>query len=275
MGAKFAVEEHLFDIEDETFQDAGKVGLWTKVDSVMSFLVNGWSIGIVYLLIVATNFLIASPAAAFPPYRSTDADTADPYTLELRVGLVKLDHDCGDMEVATPLLRANFGLPRKVELITEFEYVAERGEFGDGAAGGKWVPMFGGTASFGIETLALLPLRPGDQGVGVESQLLVTFWSDDVHVHVNGGGFHDARVSPAEDGWRASVLAEFPREGYRPGVELFAKRIEDEPTDVRAGVGVIFDLATFDVRTGLHAGLTDEAPDISFILWITTKLPLR
>ena len=29
--------EHLFDVEDETFSGAGKVGLWTKADSVMSF----------------------------------------------------------------------------------------------------------------------------------------------------------------------------------------------------------------------------------------------
>ena len=29
--------KHLFDVEDSTFQDAGKVGLWTKADSVMLF----------------------------------------------------------------------------------------------------------------------------------------------------------------------------------------------------------------------------------------------
>ena len=28
---------HLFDVEDSTFQEAGKVGLWTKADSVMLF----------------------------------------------------------------------------------------------------------------------------------------------------------------------------------------------------------------------------------------------
>ena len=27
----------LFEVEDETFKDAGKVGLWTKADSVMLF----------------------------------------------------------------------------------------------------------------------------------------------------------------------------------------------------------------------------------------------
>ena len=39
-GNRFKVllnEKHLFDVEDGTFWDAGKVGLWTKADSVMLF----------------------------------------------------------------------------------------------------------------------------------------------------------------------------------------------------------------------------------------------
>ena len=39
-GAKFSVylnDEHLFDVEDETFPERGRVGLWTKADSVTSF----------------------------------------------------------------------------------------------------------------------------------------------------------------------------------------------------------------------------------------------
>lgn len=39
-GSRFAVSlngEHLFDVEDDTFAGAGKVGLWTKADSVTSF----------------------------------------------------------------------------------------------------------------------------------------------------------------------------------------------------------------------------------------------
>ncbi len=228
-----------------------------------------------YLLFLAAPLVEPPPASAFPPYRTTDADTADPYTLELRVGLIKANQKDGDTEVAAPLLRANFGLPNKFELISEFEYLPEDGEFGDGAAGFKWVPLFGSTWSFGIETLALLPVRPGDDDIGVEAQLLGTFWSERYRLHVNAGGFHDARVSRSEDGWRASLLAEFPREGYRPGIELFAKKVENESTDVRAGVGIIYDIGSFDIRTALHVGLTDEAPDVSFNLWISTKLPFQ
>jgi hypothetical protein len=39
-GEKFAVylnDEHLFDVEDETFPEGGRVGLWTKADSITSF----------------------------------------------------------------------------------------------------------------------------------------------------------------------------------------------------------------------------------------------
>lgn len=40
IGEKFSVylnDEHLFDVEDETFPEGGRVGLWTKADSVTSF----------------------------------------------------------------------------------------------------------------------------------------------------------------------------------------------------------------------------------------------
>ena len=39
-GKKFTVllnGKKLFEVEDETFKDTGKVGLWTKADSVMLF----------------------------------------------------------------------------------------------------------------------------------------------------------------------------------------------------------------------------------------------
>ena len=219
--------------------------------------------------------LCIAPAFAFPPYRSTDANTADPYTLEVRVGLIRLNDTSSGTEILSPLSRINFGLPTKIELISEFEYVPERGELGDGAFGAKWVPIFGPTLSIGVETLALLPVRPGDQGLGLESQLVATFWSDDVRVHLNAGGVTDARVSPSEDGWRASILVEFLRDQYRPGLELFAKQIEVRGADVRVGAGLIYDIGRFDVRTGIHAGLAEAAPRLSFNFWIATEFPFQ
>ncbi len=226
------------------------------------------------LLLIAAHCVLSSAAWPFPPYRSTDADTADPYTLELRLGLVKVERKSGKTEIVTPLIRANLGLPNKFEFISEFEYVPEKGELGDGALGIKWVPIFD-TVSIGVEALALLPVRPGDDGAGVEAQLLGTYWAEAFRVHVNAGGFHDPRGTAAENGWRASMLVEFPRDGFRPGVELFAKEVSGEATDVRLGAGVLHDVGLFEIRTGLHAGLTSKAPDISFNLWLSTKLPFK
>jgi len=223
---------------------------------------------------VALAVVGATPALAFPPYRSTDADTADPYALEVRLGLVKWQREGGEDEVVTPLLRANLGLPSKLELIAEFEYLPKDESFADGAVGFKWVPLFGGV-SFGIETLALMPVRRDDSGVGVESQLVATLWRDEFRVHVNAGGFHDDRPSQSESGWRASTLVEFPRGRVRPGLEIFAKQANGEEVDMRLGGGVIVGLGRFDVRSGLHLGLTDAAPDVVFNLWIATKLSLR
>ncbi len=83
---------------------------------------------IVFLLYA--QVLYAMPVGAFPPYKTTDADTADPYTLELRLGLIQVERAEGETEYVSPLLRANIGLPKKIELISEFEYLPEEhGEF--------------------------------------------------------------------------------------------------------------------------------------------------
>lgn len=208
---------------------------------------------------------------AFPPYRSTDADTADPHALELRAGVVA-EFD-GKTQFTVPALRVNYGLPGKVELISEIEYVPEVGEFGDGAAGFKWVPFFGKTLSFGVETLALLPIRPGDAGMGWESQLLATYRKEDFRLHMNAGAFQDSRAAFDENGWRASALVEFPRAGWRPGLELFAKQVDGKAAAVSAGIGGIFDFGSFEIRTGLHAGLSKQAPDLRLNLWISSAFP--
>ena len=45
-------------------------------------------------------------------------------------------------------------------------------ELDDGELGFKWAPSFG-DLNYGIETLALLPVRSGDSGIGMESQFPV------------------------------------------------------------------------------------------------------
>ncbi len=217
--------------------------------------------------------LRTGPAQAFPPYRSTDAGTADPYSLEMRLGLGRVEVDNGETGYTAPLLRANLGLPGNLELISELEYEPSDNALGDGAAGFKWVPITG-PIGLGAETLALLPVRHTHSGIGIESQLVATYRTDNLRVHVNAGGFSDPRGAQTETGWRASTLTEMVRPGYRVGFEIFAKKVTGKPTDARAGVGLIYDLKGFDIRTGVHVGLTRGAPDAVASLWIAKSFSL-
>jgi hypothetical protein len=218
--------------------------------------------------------VMAPSARAFPPYRSTDAETAVPWTLEARLGLGRIERDGEVNGYTSPLLRVNLGLPRNVEVVSEFEYRPDEGRVGDAAMGFKWVPFLS-TLSIGVETLALLPVSTGAGGAGVESLLLATWRARALRVHVNAGGLYDARPDEPESGWKAGTIVELRLRRLRPGLELFARQTEDEPARVLLGPGVIVDVGAFDVRAGLHVGLSDAAPDLTPSLWVTTKLPLR
>lgn len=219
--------------------------------------------------------LSAVPAAAFPPYRSTDAGTADPGELEVRLGALRLRRDRGDGVYSSPLLRLNFGLPRSLELITELEVRPGNGGLAHAALGAKWVPVRG-SWRLGMETLMLLPV-PNAGGVGVESQLAVTYQdaAGRRRLHLNGGGFYDGRVDVAQKGWRASALAEIQSGRFRPGLEVFARKVGAAPAEVLAGPGVIVNVGRLDVRLGVQVGLSAAAPDVVLNAWTATSFVLR
>src|SRR5687768_15573207 len=156
------------------------------------------------------------PARAFPPYRSTDADVADPWTLEARVGLVRLTREAGEDSFSTPLLRLNLGIPAGFEAVSEFEYSATEAQVEDAAVGLTWVP-FRARLSFGTEVRGLLPIS-SEGGAGTQALLLATYREAPIRVHRNGGGFYDARPVEEELGWRASRLGELERGRARPGL---------------------------------------------------------
>jgi hypothetical protein len=218
-------------------------------------------------------FLHTVQAMAFPPYRSTDADVADPWTLEARLGLLKLVRDEGQNSYTTPLLRLNLGIPTGFEAVSEFEYSASEGRVEDAAVGLKWVPVRA-QFSFGTEVLALLPIS-SEGGAGTQALLLATYRSAPMRLHLNGGGFYDARPAEEELGWRASLLAELELGLARPGLELFTARVNDEPLQLALGAGVLFDATVFDVRAGVHLGLTEAAEDVRTSLWISRNFPLH
>ena len=70
------------------------------------------------------------------------------------------------------------------------------------------------------------------------------------------------------------MLTEMTGSEYRPGIDLFAKQKNGENVDIRLGTGFIKDVGGFEIRSGIHFGLTSEAPDVIFNFWISTKLPL-
>lgn len=224
-------------------------------------------------VVLASVLLSGVSASAFPPYRSTDAETADPWSLETRLGLLRIEHDRGEEEFTSPLLRVNLGLPHNLEIVSEFEYRADEAHVADAALGTKWVP-FVSSVSFGTELLCLLPVEDNTDGAGFEGQLLATHKRERIWLHVNAGGFHDARPAEVENGWRSSILAEFPLGWARPGFELFAKGVNSDPAELSAGPGVIAKLDPVDFRIGIHAGLTDAAPDFRMSFWVTTKFQL-
>jgi len=216
-----------------------------------------------------------TPASAFPPYRSADATPPTPYELGVRLGVGRLQWDQGRSGVTAPLLRASLGLPDGFEVISQLEYAPRENRIGDGALGGKWATAVTDTVSLGVETFALLPVRPSTGGVGVESLLVATVRGDGRRLHLNVGGFHDPRAGPAQSGWRASALAEVvPRPGQRVGFEVFGKDSDRGRPDLRAGLGLIQDFGRFDVRTAVHVGLSPAAPDVVTSLWVTTRFPL-
>ena len=43
--------------------------------------------------LIILQIIVPAPAAAFTPYKSTDADTAEPYVREMRFGLIQLERD--------------------------------------------------------------------------------------------------------------------------------------------------------------------------------------
>lgn len=226
--------------------------------------------------ILAAALLVAlypGTVLAFPPYHSTDAETADPWTLETRLGLIRLERDAGRNEYASPLFRVNFGLPHRLELVSELEYLPVAGRVGDAALGFKWVP-FMESLSLGIEVLALLPIS-STGGAGLETSLLATHRAGDLLlIHLNLSGFHDARPNPSERGWKAGLLGELRLGRFRPGIEFFAKQVRGEPVQVLAGPGLILKLGPIDVRSGIHFGLTPRATDLEASCWVSSALPL-
>lgn len=219
---------------------------------------------------VALLVLSENPSYAFPPYRTTDAETAGDQILEARIGLLRLQVRDSHSTRRTPLSRVNYGIGSRFEVISELEYAIDEHELAEGALGFKWAKLENGRG-FGVETLMLLPVRSELSGAGIESQVIRTWQQERSRVHLNAGAFYDPRGATVERGWRASALAEFPRDRLRPGVELFVRDSDTSDTRMQVGFGLIASLERVEIRTGLHVGLNDAAPDVEGSVWLSWK----
>lgn len=219
--------------------------------------------------VVAFAFICASPyAAAFPPYKSTDAATAGGRMLEVRVGLLRIQRRGSSSERSAPLSRINFGIGDHYEVVSELEYAIDDDRFAEGAFGFKWANLSNGRG-VGVETLVLLPVHSELTGTGIETQFLRTWEEERWRIHANIGAFYDPRGEETERGWRGSLLAEFPGERIRPGVELFVRDPHSGGRRVQLGVGMILPLERVEIRSGLHVGLSEAAPDLEATLWLS------
>jgi hypothetical protein len=212
--------------------------------------------------------MLPTAAHAFPPYRSTDAETAGADVVELRLGLLRIQKRDGESSRLAPLSRLNIGMGDHYEIINELEYSPDNHQLDEGALGFKWARL-DGTLGFGVETLALLPVQSDQGGAGIESQFLTTLKHDEWRLHLNAGAFYDPRGDATVRGWRGSVLAEFPRERWRPGIELFVRHAHGGGTRSQLGFGTIVQLERIEIRTGIHVGLSDAAPDVEGSVWLS------
>jgi len=119
----------------------------------------------------------------------------------------------------------------------------------------------------------LLPVQPNQSGIGIESQFLTTLQKQTWQLHANVGAFRDSRLSSVEDGWRASLLAEFRGDRVIPGVELFVKDVlgDENSARIQLGAGIITGFDLFEIRSGIHFGLNDSAPDLEVSIWFAWK----
>ena len=188
--------------------------------------------------------------------------------IEVRLGLGRLEREGGDNEYAAPLARVNLGLGPNLEFTSEFEHPTQEDASDEAAFGFKWVSG-PGALRFGIETLALPPMSASHAGMGVESQLIATLRTGPFRVHANAGGFYDSRPVDDERGRRGSLLVERQVGRARYGIEIFARKAHSEEVRAQLGAGMILKIGSFDVRAGLHAGLTSETPDLTVSLWVS------
>jgi hypothetical protein len=224
--------------------------------------------------------LAASPARAYRPFDQTDADVAEPRTIELEIGPVGYTHDASG-DTFTPSFVFNYGVVSRLELVFDTHHaviwggadLARRRRALETALLAKVVvregSLQGGVGpSVAFEGGALLPTIPaaGDLGAALTAIASQRWPALTLHVDLEGD-----RTRAGTFAFIGGAIVEGPNAWtVRPVAETFVARDGDGPTTVsglagaiwRASAHVAFDAAGRVARQAdanvyeLRAGLT-------------------
>ena len=220
--------------------------------------------------------LCSSPALAYRPFDSTDADLADKGVWEIELQPFGWRHNDDGTQWVAPALIVNYGFAENWEFVLEGQNnIFARGgaEFGDTAASVKTVLKEGSLQekegiSVGSEFSVLLPGIRTDDGAGLEWILLASDRKDWGAWHLNIGPelTHEGRAAMVVGGilegpqdWPVRPVAELRFEKTFGGEEVFAQLIG---IIIPVRDGLAFDLAFRHAREGgrpdeqIRAGVT-------------------
>lgn len=198
------------------------------------------------LMAVSASMLLSTPALAYRPYDSTDADVVDDDELEIELGWRRADFEGGELNSLRAVF--NLGLGRDREIVAEGEWERvhpsegpSESSIGDVGLFLKQIHRRGSLqgdsgVSIASECGALIPTQHEEAGVGAECLLIASHVNSAVAIHINAGLAYET-----DHRWARSLGLIVERSGdYRlkPGIELMHERSEGDRSEMAMLVGV-------------------------------------
>jgi len=213
--------------------------------------------------------MLATPALAYRPFDSTDADVAGPGEFELELGPIGRLSEGGDKFRVAPAVVANLGLPWRSELVLEGQREvaldpapgAPQSSIVDTGVFVKTVLREGVLqdapgASVAAEYGLLLPEVHGESGTGASVAGIVSQRWDAATLHLNAALAWNRDHEP--DLFLGAILEGPYSWPVRPVAEVFGEQASGSPRTTSALLGAIWrthDDLTFDVGLRFaHAG---------------------
>jgi len=198
------------------------------------------------LMAVGASMLLTTPALAYRPYDSTDADVAEDDELEFEFGWRHAELEAGGLTGIGAVF--NLGVGRDREIVAEGEWQRWQPTPGAAESGVEDVGLFlkqvhrrgslQGEPGISIasECGALIPRRHEEAGVGAECLLIASHETSAIAIHINAGVAYET-----DHRWARSVGLIVERAGHRrlkPGIELLHERSEGDRSEIAMLVGL-------------------------------------